>query len=125
MNGSADGARGAATMGWRVVAASTLDLCMALALAIAATVATLAVVITAAMGGSGAVLPASPAEASVYLLFPVFEILVFTPAGLVFPGVGSAVVALCWLSRRGILPGVSPGALILGTRRQGRGGSPS
>jgi hypothetical protein len=107
------------------VAAVVLDLAVALVLAIAATAATVTTLITLAMGRSGALLPASPVEATLYLLFPVFEILVFTPVGLVGPAVASAVIALCWLSRRKIVPVPSPGALILGTHRQGRGGSPS
>jgi hypothetical protein len=122
--GYEDATRPDSSSGLRI-AAAVLDLGLAFALAIAATAATLAAVIALAMGESGAMLPTSPVEASLYLVFPVFEILVFTPVGLVAPAVASAVIALSWLSRRGILAGVSPGALILGPHRQGRGGSPS
>jgi hypothetical protein len=99
------------------IAAAVLDLGLALTLAVAATIATLATVIAVAMVRSGALLPVSPVEASLYLLFPVFEILVFTPVGLVAPAVASAVIALCWLSRRGILRVPSPGAALLRARR--------
>jgi hypothetical protein len=122
--GYEDATHAVAPIGLRV-AAVVLDLAVALVLAIAVTAATLAAVISLAMGRSAAMLPTSPVEASLYLIFPVFEILVFTPVGLVAPTVASVVLALSWLSRRGILAGVSPGALILGPHRQGRGGSPS
>jgi hypothetical protein len=107
------------------VAAAVLDLAVALVLAIVATAATITAVIVLAMQRGSARLPASPVEASLYLLFPVFEILVFTPVGLVAPATASGLIAVSWLSRRGILSVPSPGALILGTRRQRRGGSTS
>jgi hypothetical protein len=116
--------RVAASAGLRIAAAA-LDLAVALTLAIAATIATLAAVIAPAMEGAGAVLPSSPVEATLYLLFPVFEVLAFTPAGLVAPATASGFTALSWLSRRGILSVPSPGALLLGAHRLGRGGSPS
>jgi hypothetical protein len=96
----------------RVLIATLADLLVSLALAGAATALTLATVIPSAMARAGAHIPGTSEEAISYLLFPVFEFLLFTPIALVMPATMTGFCLILWLCRRGTLPVRSPGMML-------------
>jgi len=98
--------------------AAIADLAVAVVLSLTTTAAVLAAVIAFAMIGGGGRLPASPVEAALYLAFPAFEFLVFTPVWVVAPVTCTGAGLSFWMSRRGILPMRSPGMLITGAPRR-------
>jgi hypothetical protein len=107
----ASGVLGAVPRGWRVAAVLT-DLLVALVAAWSSVAMAMALAVFVAE--SHALLPLiAENEAAAIAVFWAFEVLVLAMVGFVAPAIVGGVTMLCLLSRRGILPGVSPGAVLL------------
>jgi hypothetical protein len=105
--------------------ASVIDAGIALATAITLAAASTTAVIATAMERGGASPPSTLEGIVLYVAFPVFEVLVFTPVGPVSAGLGIGVGVLCWLARLGALPVRSPGMRLTGSgRRAAKGRTP-
>jgi hypothetical protein len=114
MDGLADTTRRApmrSLRAWRMVAA-LLDTLLALAVAASGVAAAMAIVVTLA---EARVMPylTAVSEVAAAVLFWGLDLLVLTHVGAVAPATAGGVTLLCLLSRQGILPRVSPGAMLL------------